>query len=226
MEEKQVIIWVLEADLEPGDQARREVLEGGTQLLGANKKDTRVSLSISQLFGVGQMVSDSGDPKMAKAEVKAAAGVQPVALKSSRHRAIMHQTMFLSPVQISVHISSFQPPYWAASTGRSSPEYPLLSSPDGRKDGVPAFNSLSRRKCSHSLRSSCVDSEVHSLPLALQSYRISRTCSSSLACLQGADHTEKWHLFDPCFFFPSPSTTTPPPTAPLLIKIPRNKWQQ
>ena len=39
---------------------------------------------------MGRWVSDSGDPKMAKAEVEAAAGVQPVALRSSRHWVIMH----------------------------------------------------------------------------------------------------------------------------------------
>lgn len=46
---EQVILRVLEADLEPGDQTRREVMEGGTQLLGADKKDTRVSPRISPI---------------------------------------------------------------------------------------------------------------------------------------------------------------------------------
>ena len=48
------------------------------------------AFSASTCLVVGRWVSDSGDPKMAKAEVEAAAGVQPVALRSSRHWVIMH----------------------------------------------------------------------------------------------------------------------------------------
>lgn len=86
-------------------------MEGGTQLLGADKKDTTVSPIISPIvwcWADGYLILVT--PRWQKQRLRLQL-VQPSALKSSRHRAIMHQTMFLSPVQISVHISSFQPPY-------------------------------------------------------------------------------------------------------------------
>lgn len=38
-----------------GIRQGEEVMEGGTQLLGADKKDAKLVLELIQLFGVGQM---------------------------------------------------------------------------------------------------------------------------------------------------------------------------
>lgn len=68
--------------LEEGlDQVGREVMKTGSVLW---EQIQRLLESVHCLM-LGRWVSDSGDSKLAKAEVKAAAGEQPVALGPSGH---------------------------------------------------------------------------------------------------------------------------------------------
>ena len=159
---------------------------------------------------LGRWVSDSGDSKLAKAEVKAAAGEQPVALGPSE--TIMPQATPLLPtalLQNSAQVCSSR----ALFLSRHQQPLPFCASPHKLPDVPKPFSSKNTATFSE-------DPGWHNPPWGPAELPNSQ---DTWVLPQGPHDTEKQHLCSPRF---SEDSVSCPPSPPSLVKIPSNKWQQ